>query len=450
MAFGLSGALAGLSAVEGGYQQGVANEYKLDDQKRAALARVAMGNALSALAGGGGGQQPIPPMPQGPQPPFQQGPQAQPQAPPPGQMSQPMQRPGLPQQAPAGGMLAASMAPPGQPRTANGPPGLPGGGGLSGGNQPLDWRTLVAAVKQANPNIPPDVMAEAVNQFLPMMNQQSQMEWRQISLQLREQALQDRTQQFMLAESGRNQRADLASGDRRAGIASREREGQANRVSRETIAKMTVDERREAHEAGLISKEAMDTANREERGREADQRLTEQELARTGRERIANRRLDQQQAQFEQREGRLQEALKLREDSTWARLEQQKQQAIQRAEQAGGKQGLAEVRAIIDAQDKHVRTKIAASNILNASQRKQMLEEADKVNSAQIARLRERFGGSTAGGGPRSETSAAPGGSPPATTLPPEARSALKEGQVTTFQNGQKWTLRNGQPEQVP
>lgn len=34
-------------------------------------------------------------------------------------------------------------------------------------------------------------------------------------------------------------------------------------------------------------------------------------------------------------------------------------------------------------------------------------------------------------------------------SIPAAARSALKEGQVTTFGNGQKWTLKNGQPEQV-
>ncbi len=39
--------------------------------------------------------------------------------------------------------------------------------------------------------------------------------------------------------------------------------------------------------------------------------------------------------------------------------------------------------------------------------------------------------------------------SQPATALPSEAVSKLKEGQVTTFGNGQRWTLRNGQPEQV-
>lgn len=34
-------------------------------------------------------------------------------------------------------------------------------------------------------------------------------------------------------------------------------------------------------------------------------------------------------------------------------------------------------------------------------------------------------------------------------TLPPEAQKMLKEGQVTTFGNGQKWTLKNGKPERV-
>jgi hypothetical protein len=37
----------------------------------------------------------------------------------------------------------------------------------------------------------------------------------------------------------------------------------------------------------------------------------------------------------------------------------------------------------------------------------------------------------------------------PAVTLPPKALSSLTEGHVTTFSNGQQWTLRNGQPVQV-
>ena len=45
---------------------------------------------------------------------------------------------------------------------------------------------------------------------------------------------------------------------------------------------------------------------------------------------------------------------------------------------------------------------------------------------------------------------AATGGPPNARgNLPAAARSQLKEGHITTFANGQKWTLKNGQPEQV-
>lgn len=40
-------------------------------------------------------------------------------------------------------------------------------------------------------------------------------------------------------------------------------------------------------------------------------------------------------------------------------------------------------------------------------------------------------------------------GSKPKSTLPPQALSQLKEGHVTTFANGQSWTLQNNQPVQV-
>jgi hypothetical protein len=50
--------------------------------------------------------------------------------------------------------------------------------------------------------------------------------------------------------------------------------------------------------------------------------------------------------------------------------------------------------------------------------------------------------------------SAAPSAAPPAprpasTALPPQAAAKLREGVTTRFANGQKWTLKNGQPVQV-
>jgi hypothetical protein len=34
-------------------------------------------------------------------------------------------------------------------------------------------------------------------------------------------------------------------------------------------------------------------------------------------------------------------------------------------------------------------------------------------------------------------------------TLPPQAKAQLRDGVTTTFKNGQKWTLQNGQPVRV-
>jgi len=589
---GLGGALAGLSAMYGGYKQGEMDEFKIDDAKRGELAKVAMGNALKMLGAGpqgqGGGG--LPQM--GGQPPGM----------PPGQPSQPMQQPspvgGQGPPGPGGMPPRPGMGmPPGGPSQGPGgmpqmggppqmpPPGAGGPGGMSGGPPPgmggpspqgmqqpggrqLDWRQLVQAVQQSNPNIKPDVLAEAVNQFLPMMNAQSQQEWRQVSLQIREQALQQREQQFMLADQTRRSEGEKNREFKGTeGEKTREfkgAEGAANRVSRETIAKMTVDERREAHEAGIISKQEIadamiagrervagaqiegrkdvagaQIASREgiaARGEEGKKERLEMSLeaktaanklsieakreiaqaaeagkgqraelsaetrkeiqalgardrkalteyvqsninerfargegrkeqdfqqretsraeqaaagiksregtaarAEEGRGARAAAGREQKAEQFSAREKRLQEGLDLRSDTTWERLEQQKQAAIDRAASNQWKQGAADVKTLIDAQDKHVRTKISASNILSASQRKVMLEEADKVNAEQLASLRTRFKGREAGG------AAAPAES----SIPPEAIKALKEGQVTTFENGQKWTLKAGKPEQV-
>src|SRR5216684_2484137 len=440
MMAGLGGALAGLSAMYGGYKQGEMDEFKIDDAKRGELAKVAMGNALKMLGAGpqgqGGGG--LPQM--GGQPPGM----------PPGQPSQPMQQPspvggqGLPGPGgmpprPGMGMPSGgpSQGPGGMPQMGGPPqmppPGAGGPGGMSGGLPPgmggpspqgmqqpggrqLDWRQLVQAVQQSNPNIKPDVLAEAVNQFLPMMNAQSQQEWRQVSLQIREQALQQREQQFMLADQTRRS------------------EGAANRENRKDIVGEQIGSREKIAGENIGSREKIAEENIGSREKIADKRLTEADLARTGRESLATRRLDQQQTQFSTREKRLQESLDLRSDTTWERLEQQKQAAIDRAASNQWKQGAADVKTLIDAQDKHVRAKISASNILSASQRKVMLEEADKVNAEQLASLRTRFKGREAGGA----------ASPADSSIPPEAVKALKEGQVTTFENGQKWTLKGG------
>jgi hypothetical protein len=52
--------------------------------------------------------------------------------------------------------------------------------------------------------------------------------------------------------------------------------------------------------------------------------------------------------------------------------------------------------------------------------------------------------------GTKSDATRGSGSGQQAATIPEQARAQLKEGQVTTFGNGQKWTLKNGQPAQVP
>jgi len=319
-------------------------------------------------------------------------------------------------------------APPGMPPGPQaGPPGGQPPPQLPGGRQPLDWRQIVQAVQQSNPNIPPDVLMQAVNQFLPMMTQQSQSEWRQVSLQMREQALQQREQQFMLAEQGKGQRA--------AGV----QEGKdKDRVSKETIAKMTVDERREAMEAGLITRQEIADAQIASREKEGA-------ANRGSRESIAGANRDQRQQQFETRENRLQESLKLREDSTWARLEQQKQAAIQRAQAAGGKQGLAEARAVIDAQDKHIRTRIQAysqNNTMKPAERKAMLDEADAQYREEIAKLKQVGAGAPAGPAapPAQGPTPAPAPTPPAggVTPPPAPAGGAAPVKVTTPEEAER------------
>lgn len=100
--------------------------------------------------------------------------QPQQPSPPPSMGRMPTPAP-MPQQAPA-------MAPQGPPQQApqGGPPQQ--AGGVPGGR--LDWRQIVQMAKQANPNASPQAIALAVSNFMPLMSQQAQEEWRQVQLQV--------------------------------------------------------------------------------------------------------------------------------------------------------------------------------------------------------------------------------------------------------------------------
>ena len=210
------------------------------------------------------GQQPMPP--QMPQRPMMQ-------APVPG--AQPMQPQGGPPQQP--------QMPQQQPQQGGAPTGM------------LDWKSVVQQVKAANPGADPRVIMTAVNQFLPIMTQQSQMEWKTVmaqSAQQRAGAYQESVEQRPGLVAEQQAGADRRVGMQQAGAQQRvdtqqagaNQRSQAGIVSRETIAAASRDERQAMFDANLISKQQMDEANRNERGRESDQRATVQREAEGGRQ----------------------------------------------------------------------------------------------------------------------------------------------------------------------
>src|SRR6516225_5340108 len=136
--------------------------------------------------GGPPGARPGPPLPPGPQ--FAQGPMVNPNNPDldPGNQLPPIPMAGGSPPAPPVGPGAppspSPVGPPGPPARPQMPPPQGGGftGGMGGTGPALDLQTIIQAVTRNNPGAPPGVIARAVNSAIPLMNAQSQMEWRQM------------------------------------------------------------------------------------------------------------------------------------------------------------------------------------------------------------------------------------------------------------------------------
>lgn len=122
-----------------------------------------------------------------------------PQAPPmrPGMPPMGMQGPGAAQGGPPGGPPGMAPRPQGGPVPAPGPQ-PPQMGGQPGMPQPGSMSFMQAAqmLKQANPDIKPEVMAHALKFMMPMMTQQGRMDYQMATLQMKEQQLQVREQQL--------------------------------------------------------------------------------------------------------------------------------------------------------------------------------------------------------------------------------------------------------------
>jgi hypothetical protein len=82
------------------------------------------------------------------------------------------------------------------------------GGGMPGGQPHLDWRTVAQKVTQANPGLPPNAIAAAVDRFMPLMSQQSLAEWRQVQEQLRYFSMNQKPQIIQMQEAGKDRRLE--------------------------------------------------------------------------------------------------------------------------------------------------------------------------------------------------------------------------------------------------
>ncbi len=343
-----------------------------------------------------------------------------PQAPPPGQPSQPMQQPAPPERtmSPQGGGppvgvynqsqlnpmdAQASGGPPsggqpqmlGGPAPPGGPPAQPPGAPPQPGAQPqqagrLDLHTVMGAVVKANPGAKPAVIAAAVAKALPLMTAQSQIDYKNLMVQLSAGRLAE-TQTHHVTTEGQG----------------------AQRVENQTVDVNSKVGRRDA---------------------QTDQ---------------GDRRLGIQEG----REARLAAQAEIRNDQRYKQLDQQKAALEARIQGQGDRAALSEWRAIVDAQHKRaleiIQSGKNAIGVMDETERKALIKEQDAFYRNQIEQMRkgparpERpAGADTAGAAPgkKTEERAPPSGPPGQQGAAPAPRARNpKTGEEVEFVNGQ-WT----------
>ena len=225
-----------LGNLGGGFVEGSLDATKQDNtalqtklaRDQAALdaqARKVVGNTIMAY---GGGQVPQAPMPGQPSQPMQmptQFPAAQPsplarlgqafgQMMPAQQLGpgQPMPQMGGQQSAPIPpqmpqGMPQVQRPPQPMPQQAQAPQPMPG----PQGGQGMSLVEVAQKMRAANPDASPEAIAMGMQQFMPLMNTQAKMDYQQGMLALREQQIEQRMQELTIKEAGLNGRAATAN-----------------------------------------------------------------------------------------------------------------------------------------------------------------------------------------------------------------------------------------------
>lgn len=184
--------------------------------------------------------------------------------------------------------------------------------------------------------------------------------------------------------------------------------------------------------------------------------MSTQRLKQTGE--LAQARIDAsktaeagRQGRFDAREARLAASTAVRQDQGWQRLEQQKQDIERKVQQGGDRTALGQWRAIVDAQHKRATEIIQSNSVMSGfkdEEKKALLDEQRSAYEAEIAGMRGKLS-QPAPAAPASPAAPAASAPAPASSAPPLA--VLKPSTITTFANGQKWTIGpDGQPKQVP
>lgn len=240
-----------------------------------------------------------------------------------------------------------------------------------------------------------------------------------------------------------------------------------DRQSKEDLAElrkeMSTQRLSQAGELARARQESLNTWRGQQGGR-ADRRLDQRDDAQESLETYRKRTGDQRDAEeigrngrmqakeagtqgrFDAREARLAASTAVRQDQGWQRLEQQRQDIERKVQQGGDRTALSQWRTIVDAQHKRATEIIQSNSVMSGMKeedKKAMLAEQRAVYEESISAMRGKM--SQPAGAPASPAAPVPA----ASTTPPLA--VLKPNTITTFANGQKWTIGpDGQPKQVP
>lgn len=143
--------------------------------------------------------------------------------------------------------------------------------------------------------------------------------------------------------------------------------------------------------------------------------------------------------EFDIREKRLEANAQVRKDQGWQRLDQQRQVLEQRIKEGKDKAAIAQWRAIVDAQHKRA-TEIIQAHSLNSGlddkQKKQMIEEADKMRDEAIKGIRASTGSSTPTGGTTTGAGPKVEGQAPKGTMDPTEKKTI-DGKTYEKRDGQ-------------